>query len=118
MSRGSAIEHEIDSFIRPELRHHRHRTDALYQRADIAECVKQAYRSFSDAAETGSIDQDVFAGFAAAGVNRVSIGVQSFDEAALIALKLSPCARLTVCSAFKKSLNLARFGGWIPIPYP
>jgi hypothetical protein len=56
-ARSRAIEQEIDGFVRPELRHHRHRTDALFQRADIADCVKQAYRCFSDAAETGTVDQ-------------------------------------------------------------
>jgi oxygen-independent coproporphyrinogen-3 oxidase len=34
-------------------------------------------------ANPGSVDMDVFSGFAAAGVNRVSIGVQSFDADAL-----------------------------------
>ena len=34
-------------------------------------------------ANPGSVDQSVFAGFAAAGVNRVSLGVQSFDAGAL-----------------------------------
>ena len=34
-------------------------------------------------ANPGSVDRQVFAGFAAAGVNRVSIGVQSFDPEAL-----------------------------------
>ncbi len=34
-------------------------------------------------ANPGSVDQAVFAGFAAAGVNRVSIGIQSFDQTAL-----------------------------------
>jgi hypothetical protein len=61
-ARGSAVEQEIDSFVRPELRHHRHRTDALFQRADIADCVKQAYRCFSDAAETGAADQNALDG--------------------------------------------------------
>jgi hypothetical protein len=54
---GPAVEREIDGFIRPDLRHHRHRADALLQRDDIADCVKQAWRCFSDAAETGAVDQ-------------------------------------------------------------
>jgi hypothetical protein len=65
-ARSRAIEQEIDSFVRPELRHHRHRTDALFQRADIADCVKQAYRCFSDAAETGTVDQGALDGVARA----------------------------------------------------
>jgi hypothetical protein len=65
-TRVSAVEQEIDSFVRPELRHHRHRTDALYQRADIADCVKQAYRCFSDAAETGAVDETALDGIARA----------------------------------------------------
>lgn len=61
-ARSSAVEQEIDSFVRPELRHHRHRTDALLQRADIADCVKQAYRCFSDAAATGKVDHNALDG--------------------------------------------------------
>jgi hypothetical protein len=55
--RSHAVEQQLDGFVRPDLRHHRHRTDALFQRDDIADCVKQAYRCFSDAARTGSVDQ-------------------------------------------------------------
>lgn len=54
--RSPAREECIDGFIRPDLRHHRHRANALLQRADIAGCVKQAWRCFSTAAETGTID--------------------------------------------------------------
>ena len=54
--RSPAVEQEIDAFIRLDLRHHRHRADALFQRDDVADCVKQAYRCFSDAAETGTVD--------------------------------------------------------------
>jgi hypothetical protein len=55
--RGPAVEQEIDGFVRPDLRHHRHQADALLQRDDIAACVKLAYRCFADAAEAGTIDQ-------------------------------------------------------------
>ena len=54
--RSPAREECIDSYVRPDLRHHRHRANALLQRADIAGCVKQAWRCFSAAAETGTID--------------------------------------------------------------
>jgi hypothetical protein len=55
--RSPARQECIDRFIRADLRHHRHRTDALLQRDDIADCVKQAHRCFSTAAETGTVDQ-------------------------------------------------------------
>ncbi len=54
--RSPAMEQAIDAHIRPDLRHHRHRADALFHRDDIADSVKQAYRCFSDAAETGTVD--------------------------------------------------------------
>jgi hypothetical protein len=55
-ARSPAVEREIDGFIRPDMRHHRHGADALLQRDDIADCVKQAWRCFGDAAETGAVD--------------------------------------------------------------
>lgn len=55
--RSRAMEQRIDGFIRPDLRHHRHRADTLLQRGDIADCVKQAYRCLSAATETGTVDQ-------------------------------------------------------------
>jgi len=55
--RGEATGQRIDRFIRPDLRHHRHRADTLLRRADIADCVKQAYCCFSAATETGFVDQ-------------------------------------------------------------
>jgi hypothetical protein len=51
------VEQQIDGFLSPNLRHHRHRADTLFRRDDIADCVKQAYRSLSTATETGTIDQ-------------------------------------------------------------
>ncbi len=54
--RNPAVEREIDGFIRPDMRHHRHGADALLQRDDIADCVRQAWRCFGDAAETGAVD--------------------------------------------------------------
>jgi len=54
--RGTTVEQRIDGFIRPDLRHHRHRADTLLGRADIADCIKQAYRCFSAAIETGTVD--------------------------------------------------------------
>jgi hypothetical protein len=54
--RSRAVEQEIDDFVRPDLRHHRHQADALLKRDDIATCVKLAWRSFSDAAEGGAVD--------------------------------------------------------------
>jgi hypothetical protein len=65
-ARGGGVEREIDGFVRPELRHHRHRADTLFQRTDIADCVKQAYRCFRDAAETGLVDHAVLDGIARA----------------------------------------------------
>jgi hypothetical protein len=56
-NRGEAVEQEIDGFVRPDLRHHRHQADALLQRDDIAACVKLAYRCFADATEAGAVDQ-------------------------------------------------------------
>jgi len=55
--RSRAVEQEIDSFVRPDLRHHRHQADALLQRDDIAACVKLAFRSLTDATEGGAVDQ-------------------------------------------------------------
>ena len=55
--RDSAIELQIDGFVRPDLRHHRHQADALLQRDDIAGCVKLAYRCLTDATEAGTVDQ-------------------------------------------------------------
>ena len=54
--RSLATDRQIDDFIRPDLRHHRHRADTLLQRDDIADCVKQAYRCFSAAIESSMID--------------------------------------------------------------
>jgi hypothetical protein len=64
--RSHAVEQEIDGFVRPDLRHHRHQADALLQRDDIAGCVKLAFRCFTDATEGGTIDQDALNGIAAA----------------------------------------------------
>ena len=54
----------------------------------VIDCIARLWPVASDLeitaeANPGSVDVEVFAGFAAAGVNRVSIGVQSFDEASL-----------------------------------
>ena len=49
-------ERDIDAFVRQDLRHHRSARASLLARDDIAECVKQAYRCFSAAAETGAVD--------------------------------------------------------------
>jgi len=55
--RSAAVEQEIDNFVRPDLRHHRHQADALLQRDDIAACVKLAYRGFTDATEGSAVDR-------------------------------------------------------------
>ena len=62
--RSRAVEQEIDGFVRPDLRHHWHRADTLFQRNDIADCVKQAYRCFSNAAKTGTVDRAALDGIA------------------------------------------------------
>jgi hypothetical protein len=56
-ARGEALERRIEDFLRPDMHHHRHRADTLLRRADIADCVKQAWLCFSTAVETGSADQ-------------------------------------------------------------
>jgi oxygen-independent coproporphyrinogen-3 oxidase len=66
-------------------------TPSLMAPADVAALIGDALRYFEPApdieitleANPTSIEAGRFAGYAAAGVNRVSIGVQSFDEAAL-----------------------------------
>ncbi len=66
-------------------------TPSLMQPATIALAVDTisllwpvaADIEISAEANPGSVDQAVFEGFALAGINRVSIGVQSFDEEAL-----------------------------------
>jgi len=70
--RSPAVEREIDAFIRPDLRHHRHGADALFQRGDIADCVKQAYRCLSDAAETGTVDH--------AALDRIAVMLDNAEE--------------------------------------
>jgi hypothetical protein len=55
-ARRSAIETEIDRFVRQDLRHHQRPTAELVHRGDIPDCVKQAYDCFRVAAETGIID--------------------------------------------------------------
>jgi len=70
--RSPAVEEKIDAFIRPDLRHHRHGADALFKRDDIADCVKQAYRCFSDAAETGTVDH--------AALDRIALMLDDAEE--------------------------------------
>jgi hypothetical protein len=55
-TRDAAVEQEVDAFVRQDLQHHRYRAEVLFQQDDIADCVKQAYRCFSTAAETGMVD--------------------------------------------------------------
>src|ERR1700733_3230389 len=62
--RSPAVEQEIDGFVRPDLRPHRHQVDALFQRDDIAACEKLAYRCFTDATEAGTVDQAALDGIA------------------------------------------------------
>ena len=64
--RSHTVEQEIDGFVRPDLRHHRHQADALLQRDDIAARVKLAFRCFTDATEAGTIDHAALDGIAAA----------------------------------------------------
>jgi hypothetical protein len=40
----------------------------------------------------------------------------AFDDAALMERNALPCARLTVCAAFRKSVYLLRPGGKMPTP--
>ena len=66
-------------------------TPSLMDPADVAALIADAKRFFAPAedieitleANPTSVEAGRFAAYAAAGVNRVSIGVQSFDEAAL-----------------------------------
>ncbi len=66
-------------------------TPSLMAPEDVAALIGDATRLFAPAADIEitleanptSVEAGRFAGYAAAGVNRVSIGVQSFDEAAL-----------------------------------
>jgi oxygen-independent coproporphyrinogen-3 oxidase len=66
-------------------------TPSLMAPEDVAALIGDAMRLFAPAADLEitleanptSVEAGRFAGYAAAGVNRVSIGVQSFDEAAL-----------------------------------
>jgi hypothetical protein len=55
-SSDAAIGEQIDAFIKPEMRHHRHHTLELSARGDIADCVKQAYQCFCAAADGAAID--------------------------------------------------------------
>ena len=66
-------------------------TPSLMEPATVAALIAEAKALWPVAddleitaeANPGSVDQAVFAGFAAAGINRVSLGVQAFDSAAL-----------------------------------
>ena len=66
-------------------------TPSLMQPQTVAEIIDRIARLWPVASDVeitaeanpGSVDMAVFSGFAAAGVNRVSIGVQSFDAEAL-----------------------------------
>ncbi len=49
-------EETIDAFLQRDMRHHRGSASDLFDRVDIADCVKQTYRLFSAAAESGRID--------------------------------------------------------------
>ena len=58
-------------------------------------------------ANPGTLDQQNFAGFRSAGVNRISIGVQSFDDALLHAL-----GRIHDASAAKQAVLAAKLVGF------
>jgi hypothetical protein len=55
-ARDPAADGEIDRFLRQDLKHHLRPAAELLHRGDIADCVKQAYGCFRQAAETGFVD--------------------------------------------------------------
>jgi hypothetical protein len=46
----------IDNFLRRDLRHHRRSAAEVFNRNDIADCIKRTYRVFCHAVESGGID--------------------------------------------------------------
>jgi len=66
LARDAATDREIDRFIRRDLRHHRRSTKELLRRADVPDCVKQAYLCIRAAVESGGVDYAAMDAIAAA----------------------------------------------------
>lgn len=66
LERDAATDREIDRFVRRGLRHHQRNEKELLRRADVPDCVKQAYLCVSAAVETGIVDYAAMDAVAAA----------------------------------------------------
>ena len=93
-------------------------TPSLMAPAEIASIVDAAARLFSLAgdaevtleANPGTVTPASLAGYRAAGVNRLSLGVQSFDDALLVRL-----GRVHTAAQAKEAFVLARRAGFVNI---
>ncbi|GMG85926.1 radical SAM family heme chaperone HemW [Biformimicrobium ophioploci] len=90
-------------------------TPSLFSAAAIAQILQTAERTFGFAADIeitleanpGTFEQEKFSGYRAAGVNRLSIGVQSFDP-----LQLSNLGRIHSSDEARVAVGVAREAGF------
>jgi len=54
--RSPAAAARIDKFLSRDMRHHRRPSVELLYRGDVADCIKDAYRCFCEAADSGKMD--------------------------------------------------------------
>ncbi len=56
---SQAVAREVDAFVRDDLMHHRNADSDLFERSDIADCIKQVYRCCCAAADGEAMDTNV-----------------------------------------------------------